>query len=432
MAPPLPADTIGYNDAEFSNSDGPRTHGAPTAWVLGDTGAGQTIAIIDTGIFSADPEFAGRISADSTGIAGNSGYEADHDAQPNSLHGTEVAKVAAAANDGQGTVGIAYGAKIMAIRADDPGSCASSADCNFGDTADGINWAVAHGAAVINLSMGGSAAARDEISAIEAAARAGVVVVISAGNDGTKPQGNQPDAFPLSAVQDHDYGGNVIIAGSVTHSGSISSFSNRAGAYGAFYLAALGEGITVDENGALYTEPGEYTVAGTSFSAPQIAGAVALLKQAFPTMSGNDIVQLLLTTAQDVGAPGVDSIYGHGILDIYKAFQPQGLTTLAGSRTAVIPLGDTTAVGSPAMGDALTTASLGTIVLDGYDRAYRYDLAGTMRAAAVRRRLQDAIGSPSRFVAIDSGKAAISIRGAAVGWSSPKPMRRPRGCSPRA
>ena len=408
MAPPLPTATIGYDDNEFQISDGPRTHGAPTAWVLGDTGAGQTIAIIDTGIFAAEPAFAGRVSADSTGINGNTGAEADHANQPNSLHGTEVAMVAAAANDGQGTVGIAYGATIMAIRADDPGSCGGS-DCSFGDIADGINWAVAHGAAVINLSMGcdgsGCGAAADELTAIRNAASHGVIVVLAAGNDGK----SAPDTFATSIVNDPSYGGNVIIAGSVTRRGVISSFSNKAGSSENFYLTALGEGITSDETNSIYAAPGTYTIAGTSFSAPQVSGAVALLRQAFPAMTGQQIVNLLLETAEDVGAPGVDSTYGHGVLDIYEAFQPQGTTMLASRTPAAIGLGETTAVGSAAMGDALTVASVDAIVLDKYARAFHYNLAGEMRSATIRQRLRDAVGMPNRSVSIASGQLSMAF-----------------------
>jgi len=71
-APPLPnGGPVDYDSAEFKNSDGPRFHGAPTAWVKGNTGSGRTIAIVDTGIFAAEPELAGRISSNSTGIGGN-------------------------------------------------------------------------------------------------------------------------------------------------------------------------------------------------------------------------------------------------------------------------------------------------------------------------------------------------------------------------
>jgi hypothetical protein len=383
-------------------------HGAPTAWVKGDTGAGQTIAIIDTGIFSADPEFADRISADSTGIAGNPDSEADHDAQSGSLHGTEVAKVAAAAHDGQGTVGIAYGATIMMIRSDTPGSCAEKPNddsCSFGDLTDGIRWAVDHGAAVINMSLGGSPAAPDEIAAVQYAADHGVVVVIAAGNDGKKSKGKNPDDFADSFANDD----NVLIVGAVDIHGVIADFSNKAGTDRDVYLAALGVDVTVDETNAIYDDQNVFGISGTSFSAPQVAGAVALLKQAFPTLTAQQIVHLLLTTAQDVGAPGIDKIYGHGILDIYEAFQPQGTTSLAGSRTAVLPLGDTTAVASGPMGDALATASLDTIVLDGYARAYHYDLGREMRSAPIRPRMRDAVGNASRSVAIATDKAAMSF-----------------------
>jgi hypothetical protein len=382
-------------------------HGAPTAWVLGDTGAGRKIAIIDTGVFSAEPELAGRISADSTGIAGNAGFEADHAAQSESLHGTEVAMVAAAANDGQGTVGIAYGATIMAIRADDPGSCAGSSDCSFGDVADGINWAVGHGATVINLSIGcGNAncgASGAEIAAVQNAADHGVVVVVAAGNEGNK----NPDGFATSLLGS----GNVIIAGAVDSAGVIADFSNLAGkqAYRQSYLAALGVDVTVYEESAIYDEPGIYVISGTSFSAPQVAGAVALIKQAFPAMTGQEIVDLLLTTAQDVGSPGVDNVYGHGVLDIYRAFQPIGTTTLADERRTVIPLGGVTATASPAMGDALAAASVGTVVLDKYRRAFHYDLGSEMHGAAIRRRLEDAVGTPYRSVAFGGDAASVAF-----------------------
>lgn len=391
VAPPLPTDTIGYDDAEFRRSDGPRFHGAPTAWVAGSTGQGTVIGIVDSGIQLGNSELAGRISPDSHDM-----FSARNTVEAESDHGTFVALTAAAANNGIGTVGIAYGATVLAIRTDDPGTCATDDGCNFTQIAGAIDYAIAHNATVINLSLGGDPATNAEISAIRRASTAGIVVVISAGNDG----GASPDPFPASLA---NLGlRNVIIAGSVDSNGVISSFSNRALSREAFYLAARGEDVRS------YLDGSFWSISGTSFSAPQISGAVALLKQAFPNLTAGDIVDLLFATAQDVGAAGDDAIYGNGILDIRRAFQPVGSTGLAGSGTAALPLGDTSAVGSPAMGDALQGVSLNALVLDKYSRAFSTDIGVTMRGATVSRPLYDAVGTRTRSVATARGDLATA------------------------
>jgi hypothetical protein len=401
--PTLPSDTIGYKDNEFDRSDGPRFHAAPTAWVKGNTGAGRTIAIIDTGIFAEEPELKGRISSDSTGIGGNSTFEADHDAQDDSLHGTEVAMIAAAANDGTGTVGIAYHATIMAIRADKADTCKSKGGCEFHDLSAGIHWAVDHGASVINLSLGGSSASGAEIQAVKDAAAAGVVMVIAAGND----HDIRPDAYARSMAGAG--AGNVIIVGSVGLSGTISNFSNRAGSSSPYYLAALGQSVAVAETSSFYDKQDTFKISGTSFAAPQVAGAVALLKQAFPSWTAQQIVDRLLDSAQDVGAPGDDTTYGKGILDIARAFQPLGATSLPGSREAM-RMGDDTGATSASMGDALAGGvSLQTFVLDRDKVAFRTDIGIGLQSARVAERLDGAVGQQQRFVHYNAGKAALAF-----------------------
>jgi len=97
-------------------------------------------------------------------------------------------------------------------------------------------------------------------------------------------------------------------------------------------------------------------------------------------------VQILLDSAHDVGDPGVDAIYGRGILNMARALAPSGATSLAGT-TSTLSLSASTAAGSAAMGDALGTTSLGTVMLDGYKRAYRVDLARGLRSAPLMPRL---------------------------------------------
>src|SRR5690349_11326618 len=109
---PTPPPPTNFDTAEYRRSDGPGQHGAITAWQAGQTGVGQTIAIVDTGIDADSPEFAGRILAASRDVAGGG---RSIDAQDD--HGTNVALVAAAARNGSGVVGIAFDASLLVLRA---------------------------------------------------------------------------------------------------------------------------------------------------------------------------------------------------------------------------------------------------------------------------------------------------------------------------
>ncbi|MXO58208.1 S8 family serine peptidase [Altererythrobacter salegens] len=398
-----------FNTTEFRESDGPLQHNAATAWNLGWNGQGVSIAIVDTGIDVDSPEFAGRISPRSRDMfdaSSGRGLNATDD------HGTNVAMVAAAARDNTGMLGIAWNATILALRADNVGTCLSDDpnsddDCAFDDdtVADAINYAVANGAKVINLSLGGGPPNNLLKNSVRDAVASGAVVVVAAGNDGSA----QIDSFAASL--DIAGSGGVIVAGSVDVNGVISDFSDRAGSQPDHFLAARGETICcVYDNGTLYVddEGYAYLFSGTSYSAPQIAGAAALLAQAFPALTGKEIVDILLRSAFDAGDAGADSIYGRGILDIAKAFQPIGTTSLAGGTTP-IALADTSGSTSPAMGDAVVAARLQSVVLDEYRRAFGVDLAGTLAAARPREPLHGAVGVQRRSVSGVSEQLSVAF-----------------------
>lgn len=424
---PTPVAT-NFDTREYRNSDGKAQHNAITAWQQGYSGKGVAIGIVDSGIDPNNPEFAGRISSASRDVAGTRGV-GDSDG-----HGTSVAIVAAAARDDSGVMGMAYEATIIAMRADDPGTCAEADGCQFSDSdiARGVDAAVAAGARVVNLSLGGSTPTRGMADAVARAGQAGAVVVISAGNDGQSTEAGidpaNPDPFASNlraAAPD-----NVIIVGSVGENDAFSGFSNRAGRDAPYFIAARGEGVCCEyENGVLktVTENGKqyvYTLYGTSFSAPQVAGAAALLAQAFPNLTGAQIVRLLLGSARDAGDPGIDAIYGRGVLDIARAFQPQGATSLAGTATEVT-LGDGTGITGTAMGDAVRRASVPTVVTDGYGRAYGMDLAGGLARAQVQPRLYGAIAAQGEGLAIKAGRAslAFTVAPGTVQAEAPVPLR---------
>lgn len=402
-----------FDTAEYRRSDGPNLHRAISAWQAGADGRGVTISIVDSGIDTANTEFAGRIASSSRDVV--SGRQV---ANANDDHGTQVALVAAAARNNSGILGIAWNATVQMLRADTEGSCTGTDGCTFSDSniAAGIDAAVTAGARVINLSLGGDAANAVLRNAVARAANAGVVVVISAGNEGKSTEAgvdpNNPDPLAASILQAAP--GNVIIVGSVDENGTLSDFSNRPGTLASSVLMAQGQGIccvydgsqirtTTNAQGTFVT-----VVNGTSFAAPQVSGAVALLAQAFPNLTGTQIVSLLLRTARDAGAAGTDSFYGRGILDIANAFSPQGATALAGTATQV-SLSSLAGTTSTAMGDAITGSSVGTVMLDSYQRAYRLDLAAGLRSVGLRPVLHDTLSTGLRPLAIDAGPVALAF-----------------------
>jgi hypothetical protein len=359
------------------------------------------IGIVDSGINKNLVEFVGKVDPASRDVAGNRGVTDEGG------HGTAVAAVAAAARNGQNTLGVAFDATIVVERADDPGSCATEDGCAFFDDAiaAGIDAARVAGAKVINLSLGGSSPSPVLLGALQRAVNAGIVIVIAAGNDGTA----NPDPFALVPAQ--QFAGHVIIAGSIgdddgaggTNINVLSSFSDKAGTGAAWYLTALGyQDRAPDQTGQ------QFLWSGTSFSAPTISGAVALMAQAFPNLTGAQIVDILFKSADDLGTAGVDTTFGHGRLNIARAFQPIGTTSLADSKQPVNAATTDGDLPGPA-GDANTGQSLGAIILDGYDRAFVIDLAKTLRQAQAQHPLAQAIQSNARVNSVTAGPLTVAM-----------------------
>jgi hypothetical protein len=337
-----------------------------------------------------------------------------------------VTRVIAAAKDDRDVHGIAFNATILALRADQAGSCTTAApgedeaSCSFFDSsiAAGVNRAIDNRARVINISLGGAGGASSVLrAAINRATLAGIVVVVSAGNEGNDAapafDPNNPSPFAQALLANGN--GLVIISTSVDDSGVISNFSNKAGVSQNAVLSALGQGVCCQyQNDTIFRfeQNGQNFVRvfnGTSFSAPQISGAAALLAHAFPNLTGSQIVTLLLTSARDAGDPGTDAIYGRGILDIARAFAPSGTTSLAGT-TSVVPLTGSGGTTSGPMGDvALSARPINAVVLDSYGRAYDIDLAHGLNATSPRLRLTPALVDQGRSVSIAQGTTEIAF-----------------------
>ncbi|MEO5938485.1 MAG: S8 family peptidase, partial [Sphingomonas sp.] len=408
---PTPTPTpSSFDTGEYRATVGAVSANALTAYNNGGTGRGIKIGVIDSGLDLASDQFTGRIDPASTNVAGGTSYD-DEDG-----HGTAVAFTIAGLRNGAGTQGIAFDATIIAARADTPGTCAMTtgpdSGCSFDDSniARGIDLASNNGARVINMSLGGDPPSAALIAAVGRATAKGIVIVVSAGNDGdVAVKGDTPDPFGAGLVNSASARNLVIIAGSVGTNSSraagadrISDFSNRAGTGTPeqFYLAAVGENVRAPCNDTQVC-----VWSGTSFSAPQIAGAAALLAQAFPTLTGAQIVQILLTSARDAGAAGTDSVYGRGVLDLTKAFGPLGSM----STTTGAPVSDSlNGTLSGPMGDA-RTGTLGAVVLDGFDRAFALDLARTIARTAPQRTLAGVLTGKTQTRSFDRGATSVAV-----------------------
>lgn len=401
---PIPTPTptppvVLFNTLEDSRSTGSVQLQAVAAYQRGATGAGITIGITDSGVDVDSAEFAGRISAASIDLV--SGRPIDD----LTGHGTSVAAVALAARNDVNFHGVAFGATLLALRTDTVGSCSGTDGCTHADSvlARAVDHAVVNNARIINMSLGGSPANLTLRNAIGRATAAGVIFVISAGNDGE----DNPDALALIANDSLVSKGLVIIAGSVgseTGAQTISTFTNRAGSGAANYVTATGYRVrSFDHAGT------GFLFSGTSYSAPHVAGALALILQAFPNLTAAQAVSLLYSSADDAGVAGVDPIFGRGIVNLARAFQPIGSASLAGSAIPVSTTSNAALGGAFGDGASLGTAIGGTVILDGFGRAFETQLGATINAAPQQLLLAARLANHYRSAGFALGPGRVSL-----------------------
>ncbi len=263
---------------------------AETVWAGGDA-TGQVVAVVDTGVDATHPDLAGVVRS-GIDLVGRGNGTTD----PNG-HGTHVAGVVAAVSgNGVGGAGLAQGASLLPVRALD--STGSGYDS---DVAEGLVWAVDHGADVANLSLGGEDPSALLTAAIDYALSKGVTVVAAAGNLGAD---GDPVLYPAATP-------GVLAVAAVDSSLVRPSFSST-GAH--LSLAAPGVGI-------LSTVPGggHQSWSGTSMAAPFVAAAAAVLSAGEPGLTPAQLGARLRATAGDLGEPGHDPLHGAGMVDLVAA-----------------------------------------------------------------------------------------------------------------
>lgn len=267
---------------------------ADLAW---DTTTGDVVkvGVIDTGIELAHPDLSTNIKGGYNAI--NSRKSANDD----NGHGTHVAGIIGALNNTIGVVGVGPAIDLYAIKV-----LGASGSGYLSDVIEGLDWAVANGLQVVNMSLGSSSNVQSFADAVAAAKAAGLVMVAAAGNSGAAV--SYPAAYP------------EVIAVSATNSNDVlASFSSRGPEVD---LAAPGVSIYSTYKGKTYK-----TLNGTSMASPHVAGAAALLlsvpAKCDTDLSGacspDEVQSRLESTARDLGVAGKDDLYGFGLVDVGAA-----------------------------------------------------------------------------------------------------------------
>lgn len=254
------------------------------------------VGVIDTGIDVKHPDLKDNLKGGVSAVNYTASYNDDNG------HGTHVAGIMGALNNSIGVVGVGPKVSLYAIKVlDRKGSGYLS------DVIEGIDWAIANGVQVINMSLGTTADIQSFHDAVIRANKAGIVQVAAAGNDGKAV--NFPAAYS-----------EVIAVSASDNADNVAYWSSRGPEID---LAAPGVDIYSTYKGQTYK-----TLSGTSMASPHVAGAASLVLTTpvgLYDLDGDgawdpiEVQNKLQATAEDLGASGWDSLFGYGLVDAEKA-----------------------------------------------------------------------------------------------------------------
>ena len=404
-----------YNTAEYTantisagktNDDFLKEINASSAWARGYTGKGSLILIIDSGINSTHKEFTDSIAYQRNFI------NSRHGMSDMVGHGTGLAGIAAANWDGIGMAGVAPDAQLAIAKVTD------NRAYNFSQARNALVWGNQIGAVVANISAnynydatylrnmyllgdGKTWANRDpryqgrffmneDPRTWANALGTNMILVNSAGNGG-RAYADQPGTLATAT----DANGNLILGGRVIIAGAwdvdrdaVATYSNRAGSIcrsvvngqcrdlyrvSDFYILAPGNAFTTARTGDAYA-----IQTGTSQAAAVVSGSVAIINQMWPLMKPENIVKLLMMTAnKDI--KGYDKeVHGQGLLDLEKATRPIGTLGIPTTgRTGKIALSGGFSTNTSGGLSAISSKLSSVMVTDDFDRDYYVDMSAT-------------------------------------------------------
>ncbi len=399
--PPPPPTAASFRTAEYLTNWSLDAIDAAEAYALGYTGEGVTIGVVDFNFdfSSSEVDYLGASAGpDPQAIEWYKSVFGD-DAVDDTQHGHAVAATAAALKNGKGIHGVAFDAQVLAV--DFFSNVNPSEVLQDGFTyhvSDPWTYLTSRGVKIINKSYGFDDGDSVEIpgtvtdlyvleSEIVAISN-GALLVASAGNkSGPNPILSNRLIVDDIVANDLEGGpGAFMIVGSVKQTVGgfgISDFSNRAGSYADYFIVAPGEDVAFPLNDPACAPSFLCVGSGTSFSAPIVSGAAALVLERWPQLTGREVADILFASATDLGAPGPDAVYGQGMLNVYAALQPIGETTLAVENGVSFSVESSGLILGPAFGDApeLRAALQSVPIRDSFSRDFGLDLSGSISTA---------------------------------------------------
>jgi subtilisin family serine protease len=246
--------------------------GATSAWTR-STGAGVTVAVVDTGVDSNAPDLAGQTVAGQSFLGGIQGASTP---DPNG-HGTLVSGIIAAIrNNGAGVSGVAPGAKVLPLQA-----MGANGQGNVADVAAAFNYAGQSGVRIVNASLGGAESQTLELAIAD---HPNTLYVVAAGNSGTN--NDSTPYYPCDLPE-----ANLICVGASDQNDQRAGFSN----YGANTVDLFAPGVNI----ATTLAGGGYgAAAGTSMAAPMVSGTLALMLAQNPSLTAPQLKANLLANVQ--------------------------------------------------------------------------------------------------------------------------------------
>ncbi|MCK5609155.1 peptidase S8 [Candidatus Pacearchaeota archaeon] len=286
---------------------------APLVWDVEQGDSTVIVAVVDTGVAESLSDFAGTYFASGYNFVSDNSNTYDDNGHGSHVSGT----IAQTTNNNLGCAGLAYGVTIMPMKV-----LGSTGSGYTSDVAAGVIWAVDHGAKIINLSLSGGGFTQTMFDAVEYAYQEGAAVFAASGND------DGAVGYPAA------YDEYVLAVGATRYDKSRSYYSNFGPELD---IVAPGGDVTVDQNNDGYGDgilqqtitdgsDGYYFFQGTSMASPHVAALGALIKSHNDTYEPQDIYDVIIDTAEDLGASGRDDYYGHGIIQPLVALQ--SMTTI--------------------------------------------------------------------------------------------------------